>query len=63
MSENKDAKQRQIELLFGLLLVTTVASGDFSFLQRKGRDRAAYKDKVTVSHWDAKNRLKYKLKG
>ncbi len=50
VSENKDAKQRQIELLFGVLLVTTVPSGDFGLLLRKGRDRRICKDEVTGCH-------------
>lgn len=48
MSENKDAKERQIHLMFGVQLVTTVASGDCS-LHCKRR-----------SWQDSKNSLKYK---
>ena len=43
VSQNNDVKQRQIELLFGVQLVTTVVSVDFSLLQCKGRDGAASK--------------------
>lgn len=35
LSENKDAKQLEIQLLFGGRLVTTMTSGDFGFWQRK----------------------------
>lgn len=48
MSQSKDAKQRQNHLMFGVQLVTTVASGDSS-LHCKRR-----------SWQDSKNSLKYK---
>lgn len=47
VSQNKDAKQRQIELLFGVQLVTTVTSGDISLLRCKGGDGAASKTTLT----------------
>lgn len=58
VSKNKDAKQRQIELLFGALLVTTTASGD----SRGETERLTKTRRQSGSHREAKNRLECKLK-